>query len=72
MQFPVSETCPKCRKLVAIATVELHPTHPDRAVYNFMCANCGPVKTRIVSLLTDQPPPELAIDEVGGDDHHAG
>jgi hypothetical protein len=35
MQFPVSETCPKCRKLVAIATVELHPTHPDRAGLQF-------------------------------------
>lgn len=54
MQFPISETCPKCHKLVAVATVELHPTRPDRALYEFTCANCGPVKTRIVSILPGQ------------------
>ena len=32
MQFQIRETCPRCRKPVTVATVELHPTRNDRAL----------------------------------------
>jgi hypothetical protein len=39
------------------AIIEPHPTRPDLALQNFECADCGPIKTRILSL---KPAPELA------------
>ena len=60
MQFHVSETCPRCRKPVSVAVVERHPTRSDMAVHNYECADCGPVKTTIVSLRVDKSPPKLA------------
>ena len=46
----VDDNCPKCRKPTMQALVELHPTNPDLALQNFECADCGPVKTKIISL----------------------
>ena len=47
----VDYICPKCRKPTMQAVVELHPTNPDLALQNFECAECGPVKTKIISLM---------------------
>jgi hypothetical protein len=46
-----NEPCPKCRKPIMQGAVEPHPTRRDIALENFVCADCGPVKTKIISLL---------------------
>jgi hypothetical protein len=52
--FHLNDPCPKCGKPTMQAEIELHPTRSDLAVHNFQCANCGPVKSKILSL---KPPP---------------
>jgi ssDNA-binding Zn-finger/Zn-ribbon topoisomerase 1 len=54
----VGDNCPKCRKPTMQAVVQLHPTNPDLALQSFECAECGPVKTKIISLTpkTDSRP----------------
>jgi hypothetical protein len=54
------ETCPKCRKPVNLAIVEPHPTRCDLSLHNFECADCGFVRTKILSQKPSPPPPELA------------
>jgi NADH:ubiquinone oxidoreductase subunit C len=55
-----SDTCPRCHKLIMQADIEPHPTRSDFALQNFKCVNCGPVKTKILSLRSNTPPTELA------------
>jgi hypothetical protein len=45
---------------MAQAVIERHSTRNDLAVHNFYCAHCGPVKTLIISLEPDEPPPDRA------------
>ena len=47
MQFHVSETCPRCRKPVRLATIEPHPTRTDIALHSFECAECGYVERKM-------------------------
>ena len=54
------EPCPRCRKPIRQTTIELHPTNRDLALHNYECAECGPVKTKIISLKPDRPAAELA------------
>ena len=56
--FHTNDPCPKCNKPMAQA--EQHPTRNDLAVHNFYCSDCGLVKTQIISLKPDEPPPEEA------------
>jgi hypothetical protein len=49
-----NETCPKCRKPIMQGVVEPHPSRRDVALENFVCADCGPVKTKIISLKPDK------------------
>ena len=53
-----NDTCPRCRKPLMRGVVEPHPSRPDLALNNFQCANCGPVKTKIISLEPNKPSPE--------------
>jgi hypothetical protein len=39
--------------------VEKHPSRLDIAFYNFECADCGPIKTEVISLNPGEPPPGL-------------
>jgi ssDNA-binding Zn-finger/Zn-ribbon topoisomerase 1 len=55
----VDDTCPKCREPIKQATIELHPTRRDLALHNFECADCGPVKTKIISLKPGNAAPEV-------------
>ena len=48
----------KCGKPITQTSVELHPSRRDLALHNFQCADCGPVKTKIISLKPDEPSPE--------------
>jgi transposase-like protein len=51
MQFKVIDVnCPRCRKAISLATIEVHPTRPEIAHQNYMCVDCGPVITKIISL----------------------
>ena len=56
----MKETCPRCRKPTMQGVIEAHPSRRDIALENFVCADCGPVKTKIISLKPGAPPPELA------------
>ena len=56
----VQDTCPKCRKPIHQATIDLHPTDRDLALQNFTCANCGAVKTKMLSLKPDKPSSQLS------------
>ena len=50
--------CPKCRKPLLQGVVEAHPSRRDLALHNFQCADCGPIKTKNISLKPSEPPPE--------------
>ena len=56
----INEPCPRCRKSIRQTTIDLHPTNTDIALHNYECADCGPVKTKIISLKSKKPPAELA------------
>jgi hypothetical protein len=58
----IDDTCPKCRMPVKRASIERHPFHRDLALQNFKCADCGHVKTKVISLKPGDPPtsPEAA------------
>ena len=45
------------RKPIRQTIIELHPTRRDLAVHNFVCADCGPVRTKIISLRPRVPTP---------------
>lgn len=51
------ETCPCCRRLVVMQSeIEAHPRDPKLALQNFLCPECGPVRTKVHSLqLPDRP-----------------
>jgi hypothetical protein len=58
--FRTNDPCPKCNKPMAQAVIERHPTRNDLAVHNFYCPDCGLVKTQIISLKPDEPPPDTS------------
>jgi hypothetical protein len=45
-----NERCPKCGKVKMRSVIEAHPSRSDVALQNFACADCGPVKTEVLSL----------------------
>jgi len=55
-----NEICPKCRKPTMQTLIESHPTNRDLALENFNCADCGLVRTEVLSLTPGKPSPELA------------
>jgi len=52
--------CPRCRKAIMQSVFERHPSCQDLALHKFICADCGPVKTKIISLKPGESPPEVA------------
>jgi hypothetical protein len=56
----VDDTCPKCHRPTMRAVVELHPSNSNLALQNFECTECGPVRTRIISLKPGAGAPELS------------
>ncbi len=56
----IHDTCPKCHKPTMQAIIEPHPTRRDLALQNFECADCGAVKTKVLSLKSRGRSPELA------------
>jgi hypothetical protein len=55
------ERCPRCHKPNMQSDVEPHPSRPDLALQNFKCADCGPVKTIVLSLKQPVPHSEQAV-----------
>ena len=60
MTLFVDDRCPRCGKSIRLAVIELHPTRTDAAIHSLTCADCGHVKTKVLSLRPGDPPPELA------------
>ena len=54
------EPCPNCRKPIKQTTITLHPTLPDVALHNYECADCGPVKTKVISLMPNKQSDKVA------------
>jgi hypothetical protein len=44
----MNDTCPKCRKPIGPTTVTPHPARRELAIHSFACADCGPVKTKVL------------------------
>jgi len=42
--------CPKCQRTIRHTIIDIHPTIPSAALQTYECADCGPVKTKIISL----------------------
>jgi uncharacterized Zn finger protein len=45
VQNSPQDPCPICGKETTLAVIEPHPTHPERELHTYRCADCGPVKT---------------------------
>ena len=60
MTLFINEICPKCRQPIWQTTIDLHPTDRDLAIHKIVCADCGLVKTKTLSLKPSKPSPELA------------
>jgi uncharacterized Zn finger protein len=60
LSFQLNDRCPRCGKLTMQAVIEAHPTSPDIAFHNFHCADCGPVKTKVILLTPKKPDAEVA------------
>jgi hypothetical protein len=54
------EPCPRYRKPIRQTTIDLHPSIPDIALHNYQCPDCGPVRTKVISLAPKEPPAEMA------------
>jgi hypothetical protein len=50
LRFFIDDLCPICRQPVKVAEIDLHPSRPDLAVYNYHCMDCGPVTGETYSL----------------------
>jgi hypothetical protein len=60
LNFYSNGTFRKCRKPVLQAIIERHPTRRDLALQKFHCGECGPIKTKILSLNPAKPPRGVA------------
>jgi phage FluMu protein Com len=56
----IDKTCPKCRQPIRRTTIEAHPSRTDIAIQNFHCADCGHLKSVVLSLKPGKPPGHLA------------
>jgi hypothetical protein len=54
LRFFIDDPCPKCRKPVKFAEIDLHPNRPDLAIYKYHCIDCGPVDAMTISLKPGQ------------------
>jgi hypothetical protein len=54
-----NDLCPKCQKPTMQAIIEAHPDKRDLALQKFHCADCGPIKTKFISLKPAKPAPVL-------------
>ena len=50
MNYQIPDSCIRCGKPTALVTIEPHPSNRNLVLYNFNCAQCGPIKTKVVPL----------------------
>lgn len=55
-----TDLCPKCQRPSMNAVIESHPTDRDLALQKFYCSECGPIKTKLISLKPLEPGPVIA------------
>jgi hypothetical protein len=60
LTFRLQDPCPRCSKFLLQAVIEPHPTDHTIALHNLECWDCGPVKTKVISLKPSKPSPEEA------------
>jgi len=60
LRFFFNDRCPKCAQPTMQAVIEAHPSRRDLALHNFHCDDCGPIKTKIISLEPRAQAPEIA------------
>jgi ssDNA-binding Zn-finger/Zn-ribbon topoisomerase 1 len=60
LTFYFNDPCPKCRKPIVQAEIAAHPKRRDLAVQKYHCPNCGPIKTKLISLKPGKPQPGIA------------
>jgi hypothetical protein len=61
LTFYFNDPCPKCAKPILQAVIEPHPSLRNLALQKFHCADCGPIKTNVLSLSRPvKPSSELA------------
>ena len=50
LSFYFNNPCHRCGLPMVHATIDRHPAVRDLALHKFYCANCGPIKTEVLSL----------------------
>jgi hypothetical protein len=50
------EPCPKCQRPIGQTTIDPHPSIPALQIY--ACADCGPIKTKMISLTPRKSSPK--------------
>lgn len=58
LTFYFNDLCPKCRKQTMQAVMKSHPTSQSLAIQKFHCTQCGPVKTKFISIRPMKPEPD--------------
>jgi hypothetical protein len=61
LTFYSNDPCPKCNRPILHAVIDPHPTSRDLAFHKFHCADCGPIRTEILSLGRRTQPDAAAI-----------
>ena len=46
--------CPHCGEVITLALVEPHPRHAGFEVHTLRCEKCGPIKSIIVALRSNE------------------
>jgi uncharacterized Zn finger protein len=57
----VNNPCPKCGNAKMKSVIEAHPSRNDLALHHFYCAECGPVKTEVLSLKPPARSSDVAV-----------
>jgi hypothetical protein len=60
LNFFFNDRCPKCRQPKVQAEIVAHPINRHLALQNFHCPDCGPIKTKVISLEPDKTLPKLS------------
>jgi hypothetical protein len=50
LNLTYNDYCPRCHKLTMQSVIEAHQSRTDIAIQNFYCADCGPLKSVVLTL----------------------
>ncbi len=60
-RLPWFDKCLKCQRPTMWATIDSHPTDRELAVQKFYCADCGFIKTGLISLKPPSKPRRVPV-----------